>query len=667
MNKKFLNPQVLSEYIETLCFEKGHPDTLKEAMLRQVQQLRQIYGESIPKDDFLTVMGQLQNALQTGYKKKPVDVLEFLLSSEYLNLEGTIRPKIKNCLIDIFGEYNHCYEVVMSGATRIGKTYMACCGFAYHIYRLSCLYNPQTHYKLSPGSEIIFTMQSVKEAKAKRNFSEFKGMIDNSEYFKKHFAPQGRAINYAVFPGNIVVKPIATTNTAALSENVYAAFIDEANFLQVIKGSTHQALDEQYYDQATVLYQTIKDRIQNQFKDMATGEWPGKLYLASSANHTDDFIQNKIKESKKSNHIYVMDYALWEVKDVDKYSGKKFWVQMPTELNGGAVYDEKPKIITDEIIEIPIELKDQFDADLHAAIRNVAGKPISKESKFIPSYALIKNIETYNQYYQGQQIFNVQEVCLNDVIDLRSLLNIEFIKTINPFFTFHSHCDLSVSQNSSGISFGATVGSIATKKKETIDVNTKEKTEIIEASAPVYAIFGLLKINPPTNGQIDISKVEKFYLIIKDYLTNFTSFSADRAYSITLIQNLKRNGVSTQYLSVDRTTDAYIEKKNCLMEGRLWVVEHETHKKELKGLTLDSEKNKVDHPKTGSKDVADAVAGTVYVLSKRKTTYRKKDSPKRLYEMRKESGEDKKTSGRPTYGTRPRSNNRGRKWQRRKQ
>lgn len=657
---------MLSEYIETLCGERNLGDHTKDIMLAQIKVLKEKYGESIPKDDFLTVIGRVQNSLNTGYKKQPVDVLEFLLSSEYLNLEGTLRPKIKNILIDIFGKHSHCYEICLSGSVRWGKTYLACCGFAYHIYKLSCLYNPQTHYALSPGSEIIFTMQSTKEAKAKRNFSEFKGMIDGSDYFKKHFPLQGRAKNYAQFPNNITVKPIATTNTAAMSENVYAAFIDEANFLQVIKGSAHQGLDEQYYDQATVLYQTIKDRIQNQFKDIATGEWPGKLYLASSANHTDDFIQNKIKEAKKSNHIYVADYALWEVKDTDKYCGKKFWVQMPTELDGGAIYEKKPKNALEDIIEVPIEFKEQFDADLHGAIRNVAGRAISRESKFIPSYILLQNIESYNQYYQSQQIFNVQEICLNDVIDIKSLLNTEFIQTINPFFTFHSHCDLALTQDSSGIAFGATVGAVTTKKKETLDVDTKEKVEVVEASAPVYTIFGLLRIVPPKNGQVDIAKVEKLYLTIKEYLTNFTSFSADRAYSITLIQNLRRNGVTSQYLSVDKTADAYIEKKTCLTENRCWVPEHESYKKEVKGLMFDAEKNKIDHHAHGEKDVADSVAGTIYVLSKRKATYKKTDKPKQLHEMRKESGEEKTKVTRSNYGNRPRASNRSRKWQRRR-
>lgn len=658
---KFLNPTVLSEYIETLCSEKGHPDALKEALLAQVVVLRRKYGDQIPKDDFLTLMAQQQNALRSGYKKNPVDILEFLLSTEYLNLEGTIRPKIKNELIDIFGKKNHCYEIVLSGATRIGKTYLVCAAFSYHVYKLSCLYNPQTHYNLSPGSEIVFSMQSLNETKAKRNFREFKGMIDDSEYFKKFFPPQGRAKNYAMFPGNILVKPIAANNSAAMSENIFCAFIDEANFMQVIKGSAHQALDEQYYDQATKLYQTIKDRMQNQFANFATGEWPGKLYLASSANHNDDFIQNKKREAEKSNHIHVMDYAFWEVKEDVNPSGKKFWVQMPTELEGGCIMNKKPKIMTDEIIEVPVELREQFEADLHAAIRNVAGKPISRESKFIPSYILTENIERFNQYYQMNQIFNVQEVVLNDVVDLRSLLNIPFIQSINPYFNFHSHCDLAVSRDSTGIAIGAAVGCKVTKKTTSIDTETKEKTEDVEATAPVYAIFGILRINPPKNGEIDIGKIEKLYLTIKSYLTNLRSFSADHAFSITLIKNLRRNQIKTDYVSVDKTADAYIETKICLSENRCWIPEHEVFKTEIKGLMFDAEKNKVDHNRLQSKDVADAVAGTLYKLSTRVATYKLTNKPKTLSEMKKLSGEDKKPK-RPSFGKRPRSGNRPYNW-----
>jgi hypothetical protein len=456
-----------------------------------------------------------------------------------------------------------------------------------------------------------------------------------------------------VFPNNIIVKPIPSSNASAMSENILCAFIDEANFMQVIKGSAHQGLDEQYYDQATKLYQTIKDRIQNQFKNFKTGEWPGKIYLASSANHKDDFIQNKIKESKKVDYIYVMDYSLWEARPEIAASGKYFWVQMPTELDAGRILDTKPAVMTDDIIEVPVELRSQFDEDLHAAIRNVAGRPISRESKFIPSYVVTENMQMYNVYYQSQQIFTVQEICLNDVQDLKSLLNIGFIEKINPYFTFHSHCDLALSQCSAGIAFGATVGSNITKKKTVIDVDSKEVREEVEATAPVYAIFGLLKITPPRNGQIDIAKVEKFYLTIKEYLTNFNSFSADRAYSITLIQNLRRGkegirgGVSTQYLSVDKSPDAYTETKTCLMDKRLWLPEHQKYQEEIKGLIFDIEKNKITKSHLSDKDLSDAVAGTIMVLSNRKATYKKLDKPKTLSDMIKMSGDDKKDK--PTF------------------
>jgi|SRR6056297_245197 len=661
--KKFLNPVLLTEYIEALCAEKQYPDKFKQSLLLQVQKLKEIYGDSIPKDDFLTLMSQQQNALNTGYRKKPVDVLEFLISTEYLNLGNTIRPKIKEALIDIFGPYQNCYEIVLSGGTRLGKTYLACAAYAYHIYRLSCLYNPQTYYELSPGSEIVFSMQSLKEEKAKRNFREFRGMIADSPYFKKYFPLQGNAKNYAIFPNNIKVMPFSSQNNAAMSENIFCAFIDEANFMQVIKGSKHQALDEQYYDQATTLYRTIKDRIQNQFKDFATGEWPGKIYLASSANHKEDFIQNKKKEAKKSDHIYVMDYALWEVKDTDKYCGKKFWVQMPTELESGKILNKKPQEITDDVLEVPIEFKTQFEEDLHVAIRNIAGKPLSKESKFIPSYMIMDSIRRYNRQYLMNQIFTVQEVVLNDVIDLASLFNLSFIKQINPHYMFHSHCDMALSHDSAGIVVGANVGGKVTKREQQINMDTKEVTDKVSATAPIYAMFGVLRIVPPDNGQIDIAKVEKFYLKLKKYLTNFKSFSSDRAYSITLMQNLKKNGIATQYITVDKTADAYTELKNTLTEKRCWISEHEKFKEEVKYLMFDTEKNKIDHHPMFSKDVADAVAGTTIVLSNRKSSYKNKELPLTLEQIREL--ETKEEKNRPKKMERVRSNNRPKKWGRR--
>jgi hypothetical protein len=66
-----------------------------------------------------------------------------------------------------------------------------------------------------------------------------------------------------------------------------------------------------------------------------------------------------------------------------------------------------------------------------------------------------------------------------------------------------------------------------------------------------------------------------------------------------------------------------------------------------------------------SKDVADACAGTIAVLSKRKASYKKLDKPQTLGEMKKMSGIDDKKDNRPTLGLRPRSGNRPTRWYRR--
>ncbi|MFA6666669.1 MAG: hypothetical protein WCT06_08860, partial [Armatimonadota bacterium] len=109
----------------------------------------------------------------------------------------------------------------------------------------------------------------------------------------------------------------------------------------------------------------------------------------------------------------------------------------------------------------------------------------------------------------------------------------------------------------------------------------------------------------------------------------------------------------------------YIELKNCLMETRAWMPEHESFKTEIKTLVFDIEKNKVDHERGFAKDVADACAGTIAVLSKRKASYKKLDKPQTLGEMKKMSGIDDKKESRPSLGLRPRSGNRPSKWYRR--
>ena len=171
---------------------------------------------------------------------------------------------------------------------------------------------------------------------------------------------------------------------------------------------------------------------------------------------------------------------------------------------------------------------------------------------------------------------------------------------------------------------------------------------------------------PPENGQIDIETVQKLLLTIKSYLPNLNSFRADRAYSASLLQTMRKNGINANILSVDTSSEPYFETKNSFVEERVWMPEHHTFKEEIKGLYLDAVKGKVEHNRMTSKDVADAVAGSVYRLSKLRRSWALRDSPHTFRDMKNlqaEKQEEPTENGRISRprlrkGKRPRSNNR---------
>ncbi|NCC55952.1 MAG: hypothetical protein EOM11_10845, partial [Erysipelotrichia bacterium] len=102
--KKYVSSQILKEYVDLICEKYDLTDNFKSAIMSQINHLKEVYNDQIPRDDFLELFGKQQAALRTGYRKPPVSIEEFLLSREYLNVSNTIRPKIKEELISLFTE-----------------------------------------------------------------------------------------------------------------------------------------------------------------------------------------------------------------------------------------------------------------------------------------------------------------------------------------------------------------------------------------------------------------------------------------------------------------------------------------------------------------------------------------------------------------------------------
>ncbi len=99
------------------------------------------------------------------------------------------------------------------------------------------------------------------------------------------------------------------------------------------------------------------------------------------------------------------------------------------------------------------------------------------------------------------------------------------------------------------------------------------------------------------------------------YDFNIAQVSYDGYQSRESLQALRRAGIRSCEISVDRTLEPYLYLRSTLYHDRLIMVESEILRVELVQLELNAETNKVDHPPRGSKDLADAVCGAVYGAS----------------------------------------------------
>lgn len=114
--------------------------------------------------------------------------------------------------------------------------------------------------------------------------------------------------------------------------------------------------------------------------------------------------------------------------------------------------------------------------------------------------------------------------------------------------------------------------------------------------------------------EIDLEHIRNVLLAMKQAGANFRLVSFDGFQSADSRQLLRKQGIPTEYHSVDRNTESYDVLKELVYAGqvslpeteRSRVFDHEARRLEL----IDGKK--VDHPPRGSKDVSDAVAGAAF-------------------------------------------------------
>jgi hypothetical protein len=127
-------------------------------------------------------------------------------------------------------------------------------------------------------------------------------------------------------------------------------------------------------------------------------------------------------------------------------------------------------------------------------------------------------------------------------------------------------------------------------------------------AAPRVVVDAVRFWTPTASKSVDFTEVKDYILSLRQKGFNLKMVTFDRWNSHDMMQQLKANGINSELLSVAKKH--YEDMSLTLTEERLIGPRIQLLVDEL--LQLRIVKDKVDHPRKGSKDLSDAVCGAVY-------------------------------------------------------
>lgn len=569
---------------------------------------------------------------------------EFFTNPHYTGTVGAyIWPKV---LDEIEKMNDGSYiEAVLTGGIGSAKTTLAISSQLYQLYNLMTFYNPHVPFGLKPTDEIVIIFQSTQYKQAKEvAYDRFKAMVDECPYFTRDFPYDKEVQSQLRFPNHIIVKPVAGNELATIGQNVISGMLDEVNFMESVEKSKRER-DGETYEQAVTLYNSIARRRESRF--MTRGQLPGLLCLVSSKRYRGQFTDVKTEEAVTNKRIFVYDKRVWDVVPPEKfemmYTDKWFDVFVGDEHRKPYMIDEAhPAPANDDdkdlVMAIPVEYEHDFAAELLKALRDIAGVSTTALHPFIMDpERVVDCFDAHNSIFS-------REECDFDTLGLKVYPK-EFVNPKEPRFI---HIDLAISRDSCGFAIGYVTGFEPVRRGRAPKVNedgTPGKDERPVEMLPRIHIDGLLEIRPPRGGEISFAKIRDIIYLLTKLGLNVQWITFDSFQSTDSKQILNQRGYKTGDASLDKDTAGYEMLKTAFYDGRLDAPPHVKCLRELLRLERDEKKDKIDHRANESKDVADALAGVVYGLTRRMEIWHRfkipvREIPQSISQSRRDAREE---------------------------
>lgn len=336
------------------------------------------------------------------------------------------------------------------------------------------------------------------------------------------------------------------------------------------------------------------------------------LILASSKRSEKSFLEEHMRKKleDEQEEALIVDEPVWKVKPSETYSGKKFKVALGNKfLTSQVVRDDADIKELEEkgykILDVPIELKSEFVMDIDRALCDYAGISSSEISKYISGEAWRKCID---ESYVNPFSKEILEIGLNDDIQYKDFFDLTKVKAEYKNFPLFIHMDMSLAGDKTGIA-----GTWITRKR----VASSETS----GSSDLYLrVAFAVDIKAPKGTQISLEKNRRFIYWLKEMGFNIKGITTDTFQSADTGQTLLQRNYPYKVLSVDRVDTDHICRpyqyfRNCIYEQRVTCFYCEKLSDEVTDLERNINTGKIDHPDGHSKDLCDAVCGSLYNAS----------------------------------------------------